>query len=318
MFLGDNNDPMNTELNPYQSPLSKAIQPVRAEADAGRSAGLVARGRLIFLSIVVAWMLLVVGLPLLQRDSPSPIALSVACVLWLAAWRGHGWAIALTGFSFALGMLFAVAGAVGAMSAGHPISFCLSVAICGVDAAIVFGLIYSPSLNAFFKHQEQRRLDDARSDTDACQSPTLLPVAPPDGPGHTNSPDESPPTGASPTVELVTIATFDVPVHAEAARMRLDQEGIDAIVADANLVGADWFLSNAVGGAKLQVPAEDEDRARLILSQTQSSLHKPAKHTGGPVHFDCQECGKALTFPAHRRGGVETCPNCGEYVDVPE
>ena len=45
---------------------------------------------------------------------------------------------------------------------------------------------------------------------------------------------------------------------------------------------------------------------------------------GGPtkdkpdVTFDCEECGQSVTFPGARRGGVETCPICNEYIDVPE
>jgi membrane protease YdiL (CAAX protease family) len=36
-----------------------------------------------------------------------------------------------------------------------------------------------------------------------------------------------------------------------------------------------------------------------------------------PVTFACVECGASITFPAARQGHVETCPHCGEYVDVP-
>ena len=32
----------------------------------------------------------------------------------------------------------------------------------------------------------------------------------------------------------------------------------------------------------------------------------------------CSECGKQISFPGKRRGGVETCPYCRQYVDVPD
>jgi membrane protease YdiL (CAAX protease family) len=36
------------------------------------------------------------------------------------------------------------------------------------------------------------------------------------------------------------------------------------------------------------------------------------------VTFACQECGASVTFAGDRCGHVETCPECGSYVDVPE
>ena len=35
------------------------------------------------------------------------------------------------------------------------------------------------------------------------------------------------------------------------------------------------------------------------------------------ITYPCDECGKDITFPGDRRGHVEICPECGEYVDVP-
>jgi membrane protease YdiL (CAAX protease family) len=35
------------------------------------------------------------------------------------------------------------------------------------------------------------------------------------------------------------------------------------------------------------------------------------------VAFACQTCGRRIAFAGERRGHVETCPHCGEYVDVP-
>ena len=36
------------------------------------------------------------------------------------------------------------------------------------------------------------------------------------------------------------------------------------------------------------------------------------------ITFPCQECGKLIVFPADSAGRVETCPECGRYVDVPD
>jgi membrane protease YdiL (CAAX protease family) len=117
---------------------------------------------------------------------------------------------------------------------------------------------------------------------------------------------------------FVTVATFDFRADAEVAKLLLEQDGIKTFLADENLVGVNWFLSNAVGGVKLQVAAADVDRAGEILQRAQ-----PVKaETEGDlpdedITFACQECGKKITFPGERRGHVETCPECGSYIDVP-
>ncbi len=37
-----------------------------------------------------------------------------------------------------------------------------------------------------------------------------------------------------------------------------------------------------------------------------------------PIEFDCEDCGRRLSFPASASGRVEVCPHCAAYVDVPE
>ena len=66
---------------------------------------------------------------------------------------------------------------------------------------------------------------------------------------------------------LVTVATFTTPLEAELARGRLEEEGVEAHVADGELVTADWTMSNAVGGVKVRVSTEDADRARAVLAE---------------------------------------------------
>ncbi|MEM6327653.1 MAG: DUF2007 domain-containing protein [Bacteroidota bacterium] len=66
---------------------------------------------------------------------------------------------------------------------------------------------------------------------------------------------------------LVTLTTYTSPFEAEIVRGRLEAEGIPAVVADAEMVTADWMMSQAIGGVKLRVPASALDRAREILSE---------------------------------------------------
>jgi len=63
----------------------------------------------------------------------------------------------------------------------------------------------------------------------------------------------------------VNVASFSQPVEAHLARIRLEAEGITCVVSDEYLVRVDWFLSNAVGGVKLMVPAWEAARARDLL-----------------------------------------------------
>src|SRR5690606_14037290 len=67
--------------------------------------------------------------------------------------------------------------------------------------------------------------------------------------------------------QLVTVATFVTPLEAELVRARLDEAGVEAFVADAELVTADWTMSNAIGGVKVRVAVEDAERARAVLSE---------------------------------------------------
>jgi len=63
----------------------------------------------------------------------------------------------------------------------------------------------------------------------------------------------------------LVIATFSLPTEAEMARELLEQNGIAAVLRDEGLVGVHPWLSNAVGGVKVVVPAEDAERAVEIL-----------------------------------------------------
>lgn len=114
--------------------------------------------------------------------------------------------------------------------------------------------------------------------------------------------------------KLVTIATYDRPVLADFAKSMLEAEGISCYLQDDNLVAMNWLLSSAVGGVKLQVSSDNAELALKILQESRP----PKEMVGGEVAFACESCGSILKFPGHRRGGVESCSSCGEYVDVPE
>ncbi|MCH7993721.1 MAG: hypothetical protein IIB57_04660 [Planctomycetes bacterium] len=38
---------------------------------------------------------------------------------------------------------------------------------------------------------------------------------------------------------------------------------------------------------------------------------------GASIDAACESCGASSSFPQHLRKSVQTCPNCGEFLDVP-
>ncbi len=66
---------------------------------------------------------------------------------------------------------------------------------------------------------------------------------------------------------VVTLRRYRDLAEAIVARAVLESAGIEAWIADENLVRMDWFYSNMVGGMRLQVAEDDETAAREILEQ---------------------------------------------------
>jgi hypothetical protein len=67
--------------------------------------------------------------------------------------------------------------------------------------------------------------------------------------------------------ELVTVRQFrDLP-EALLAKGSLESAGIECFLADENLVRLDWFISNFIGGIKLNVRARDAENALQLLDE---------------------------------------------------
>lgn len=66
-------------------------------------------------------------------------------------------------------------------------------------------------------------------------------------------------------MEFVTIATFTLPSELAVIKGKLESEGIDCFVKDELTVQVHNFLSNAVGGIKLQVRNTDASKATELL-----------------------------------------------------
>ena len=67
--------------------------------------------------------------------------------------------------------------------------------------------------------------------------------------------------------KYVTIASFGEVFRADIAMSKLEEAGIPTRVTDREIVAMEWLLSNAIGGAKVQVREQDVGRALEVLSE---------------------------------------------------
>ncbi len=63
----------------------------------------------------------------------------------------------------------------------------------------------------------------------------------------------------------VTLLTFEFPQDAQVAKLRLEADGIIVFLKDELTVQTDNFLSNAIGGVKLQVLEKDFEKAMATM-----------------------------------------------------
>ena len=105
----------------------------------------------------------------------------------------------------------------------------------------------------------------------------------------------------------------------------LQQSGIEAHTIEDISPGGFWSLGVLPEIHKPQVFVERADVERSVPIIEQFEQTRQRRQARGdsiaaadePVEAECEDCGKTTTFPASRRGTVETCPHCGEYLDVP-
>ena len=134
---------------------------------------------------------------------------------------------------------------------------------------------------------------------------------------------------------LVTVSRYrDLP-EAYAGRSLLESAGILAWIADEHLVRMNWFLSNMVGGMRLQVDVSDEAIAKEILE-----AEVPGTITYGQeedyIQPTCPKCGSAeitlgggtergrsfvalyvLSIPVPPREATWHCETCdAQWVDA--
>lgn len=95
---------------------------------------------------------------------------------------------------------------------------------------------------------------------------------------------------------LVTVANFTEPWEAHMFRLRLEAEGVPAVVNHENHVGNYWPYALALGGAKVQVHQRDCDAARMIERRCiAGEFHRDLSEEFGDVDDNsCPRCGSAV------------------------
>jgi len=96
--------------------------------------------------------------------------------------------------------------------------------------------------------------------------------------------------------ELVTIDRFLFIADAEIARATLEAAGIEAVLADENIVRMSWGDAQAHGGVRLQVRAEDVEEAESVLG---AAIEIERQSSGPILDADevCSRCGSDEIFP---------------------
>lgn len=122
-------------------------------------------------------------------------------------------------------------------------------------------------------------------------------------------------------IHWVTVQSFPTSIEAQIAASALENAGIESFVRDQVTVGLRPYLANALGGVRVDVPAE-----KLALAQSVLDVPNPA-----PAGTHCPRCGaegeaqpaagRAIfsilaalisLIPVDPRGGKYRCPRCGE------
>jgi len=107
-----------------------------------------------------------------------------------------------------------------------------------------------------------------------------------------------------------------VPSEIEAAAIvgLLSEVGIEAKATGGLTAG---FKAEAPGEVTVLVAAADAERAKRVLWQFEKPTVQ-AREAGGMIFFDCDACGEQVSFAGSARGTIEACPECSEWLDVPE
>lgn len=92
--------------------------------------------------------------------------------------------------------------------------------------------------------------------------------------------------------DIITITTYINPLDAHLAKGRLEAEGIPAFVAHEHHIWANWMLSQALGGVKVQINSTHFEAAQQVI----------ATHNSGGYQSDLE---------SEQEIDTNLCPSCG-------
>lgn len=89
----------------------------------------------------------------------------------------------------------------------------------------------------------------------------------------------------------VTVSTSTNPIEAHIIRGRLEAEGIPAFVIFEYHIWANWAISNAIGGVRVQVPSEFSKQAKTVIENiNKGSYELSLEEVSTPAPTCCPKC----------------------------
>ena len=104
----------------------------------------------------------------------------------------------------------------------------------------------------------------------------------------------------------VTIAIYHNPLHAHIARSQLEAAGFEVFLADEHMVSTNWLASFALGGVKLRVRPDEEERAKALLDRTPETV---PEGVDGDRETECTGTAESESSEADSQDGAIT--GCG-------
>ena len=101
--------------------------------------------------------------------------------------------------------------------------------------------------------------------------------------------------------DLVTVDRYLFLAEAELARTRLEAAGIDAVLADENVVRLSWGDAQAHGGVRLQVRRRDAEEAREVLDEEGDDAPVADDFETAPNVERCRRCFSEEIYQATNR-----------------
>jgi hypothetical protein len=100
---------------------------------------------------------------------------------------------------------------------------------------------------------------------------------------------------------LKTIAQYTDPIQAYIVKGRLEVSNIPVFIADEYYISANWMISNALGGVKLQVPDEFTGQAIELIRHLDAGDYEETELTG---------LDESLEKPEEQPATADACPYC--------